>query len=97
MEKTILDDLQEKLNFAVAKMREMQRANQMLKQEIKKLYTQIAEQDKYIETLKQGVSTPGTETTNDQIRQYQDTEEKVRKKISEMLAKLDSLHLTEEH
>lgn len=90
MERNVLDELEEKINFAVAKIAELQRTNKLLKEEIKKLYTQIAEQENYIQSLKEGLPTR-SESVEEQIRKYQETEAKVRKKISEMLAKLDSL------
>ncbi len=89
MERNVLDDLQDKMNFAIAKIAELQRINKLLKEEIAKLYTKIEEQERYIETLKQGTPSK-SESTEEQIKKYQETEAKVRKKISEMLAKLDS-------
>ena len=94
MEKSILDELQEKINFAIAKIAEMQRLNLLLLQENKDLSEQIAEREREFDQLKSRLDSNQLLGHHDRLKKYQETEEKVRNKISEMLAKLDSLKTT---
>ena len=91
MERTILDDLEDKFNLTIKKIVEMRRQNNLLLQENQKLLMQLAEQNHLIQSLKKALETTPDLNLTEELKKYQETEEKIRKKISDMLARLDSL------
>jgi hypothetical protein len=95
VERTILDDLAERFDVAIRRIADLRRQNQLLLEENQRLLMQLAEQNHLIQNLKKALETTHDLSLNEELKKYQETEEKIRKKISEMLAKLDSLRKLE--
>jgi|GEM_PF-691856 len=95
VERTIIDDLADRFDEAIQKIAELRQQNHLLLEENQRLLLQLAEQNHLIQNLKKALETTHDLNLNEELKKYQETEEKIRKKISEMLAKLDSLRKLE--
>lgn len=95
MDKGILDLLEERIQYALKMLMEMRHQNNLLFEENKTLKLKIAEQNQQVDALRQQLAEQNQKSEQVLQERYRETEEKLRVRIQNMLAKLDELKTLE--
>ncbi len=91
MDKSILDVLEERIQFALGMIAEMRKKALYLEQENSDLRARAAEQSLQIEQLRQQLNEQASRSEQAMLDKYRETEERLRERVQNMLAKLDEL------
>ena len=95
MDKSILDVLEERIQFALGLIAEMQKKNLLLLEENSDLKVRLAEHQDQIDQLRQQLNEQSSRSEQAMLEKYRETEEKLRERVQNMLAKLDELKTLE--
>ncbi len=95
MDKGILDLLEERIQYALKMLVEMRNQNNLLFEENKTLKYKLAEQNQQVDALRQQLAEQNQRSEQVLQERYRETEEKLRVRIQNMLAKLDELKTLE--
>ncbi len=91
MDKNILDILEERIQYALGLITEMQKKNLLLEQENSDLKRRLAEQNQQIDLARQQYNEQSSRAEQEMLARYRETEERLRERVQKMLAKLDEL------
>ena len=94
MNKTIFETLEHTIQEAIVKIDSLKNRNKILLEEKKQLQNQLAERDRRIKGLQKTILDLKKNSNEDQIQQYQEKEDKLRKRIQMMLSRIDEMNLT---
>jgi hypothetical protein len=95
VDKGILDLLEERIHLALRMVSEMQKRNALLLEENKDLKIRLSEHTQQVEQLRQQLAEQNMKSETVLLERYRETEEKLRVRIQNMLAKLDELKTLE--
>jgi hypothetical protein len=91
VDKGILDVLEERIQFALGMIAEMRKKNVLLEQENGELRARVAEQGLQLEQVRQQLIEQNSRSEQAMLEKYRETEERLRERVQNMLAKLDEL------
>ncbi len=91
MDKSILDVLEERIQFALGIIAEMRKKNLLLEQENSDLRARITDQSLQLDKIRQQLSEQASRSEQAMLDKYRETEERLRERVQNMLAKLDEL------
>lgn len=91
MDKNILDILEERIQYALGLISEMQKKNLLLEQENSDLKTRLAEQGLELDQARQQFNEQNSRAEQEMLIKYRETEERLRERVQNMLLKLDEL------
>ncbi|HNS73371.1 MAG TPA: hypothetical protein PKI81_08210 [bacterium] len=91
MDKNILDILEERIQYALGLISEMQKKNLLLEQENSDLKTRLAEQGLELDQTRQQFNEQNSRAEQEMLIKYRETEERLRERVQNMLLKLDEL------
>jgi len=91
VDKNILDILEERIQYALGLISEMQKKNLLLEQENSDLKTRLAEQSLELEQARQQFNEQNSRAEQEMLIKYRETEERLRERVQNMLLKLDEL------
>jgi len=91
VDKNILDILEERIQYALGLISEMQKKNLLLEQENSDLKTRLAEQGLELDQARQQFNEQNSRAEQEMLIKYRETEERLRERVQNMLLKLDEL------
>ncbi|HOZ21499.1 MAG TPA: hypothetical protein PLO28_06935 [bacterium] len=91
MDKNILDILEERIQYALGLISEMQKKNLLLEQENSDLKTRLAEQGLELDQARQQFNEQNSRAEQEMLIKYRETEDRLRERVQNMLLKLDEL------
>ncbi len=91
MDKNILDILEERIQYALGLISEMQKKNLLLEQENSDLKTRLAEQGLELDQTRQQFNEQNSRAEQEMLIKYRETEDRLRERVQNMLLKLDEL------
>ncbi|HOT97188.1 MAG TPA: hypothetical protein PLG50_12535 [bacterium] len=91
MDKNILDVLEERIQFALGIIAEMRKKNLLLEEENSELRARISDQSLQLDKIRQQLSEQASRSEQVMLEKYRETEERLRERVQNMLAKLDEL------
>jgi len=91
VDKNILDILEERIQYALGLISEMQKKNLLLEQENSDLKTRLAEQGLELDQTRQQFNEQNSRAEQEMLIKYRETEERLRERVQNMLLKLDEL------
>lgn len=97
MDKSVLDVLEERIQFALQLISEMQKKNLLLEQENSDLKARMAEQSLQLNHARQQLIDQASRSEQAMLEKYRETEERLRERVQAMLAKLDELKAFENY
>jgi len=91
VDKNILDVLEERIQFALGIIAEMRKKNLLLEEENSELRARISDQSLQLDKIRQQLSEQASRSEQVMLEKYRETEERLRERVQNMLAKLDEL------
>jgi len=91
VDKNILDILEERIQYALGLISEMQKKNLLLEQENSDLKTRLAEQGLELDQTRQQFNEQNSRAEQEMLIKYRETEDRLRERVQNMLLKLDEL------
>jgi regulator of replication initiation timing len=91
VDKNILDILEERIQYALGLISEMQKKNLLLEQENSDLKTRLAEQGLELDQARQQFNEQNSRAEQEMLIKYRETEDRLRERVQNMLLKLDEL------